>query len=89
MDEFDEYMDYVLTSVEVGFRKPNLEGYKILAEKLEVSPSDMIYVGNESKDIVGANQSGMKSIFIDRKRSGKEFGQDQTIVTLLELLDIV
>jgi hypothetical protein len=35
----------------------------------------MLYVGNEFKDIAGANQSGMRSASIDRNGTGKEWSQ--------------
>jgi len=37
-----------------------------LAEKLEVQINEMIYIGNEEKDIIGANNAGIISILINR-----------------------
>ena len=83
-----EYLDTVLTSVEIGHRKPHSCGYLALAERLGVDPSDMIYVGNEEKDILGANCSGMLSILIDRAGTGATFGQRRTIASLGELAEL-
>jgi len=79
------YVDVVLTSVEVSYRKPHPSGYLALAERLGVEASRMVYVGNEEKDIAGAKAAGMFSILIDRMGSGADFGQSQTIGSLQEL----
>lgn len=81
-------VDQALTSVEVGHRKPHPSGYFALAERLGVGPSDMAYVGNEEKDIVGANGAGMFSVLIDRAGSGADFGQWRTIASLGELAEL-
>lgn len=83
-----EYLDVALTSVEVGHRKPHSSGYLALAERLGVEPPDMAFVGNEEKDIVGANGAGMFSVLIDRAGSGADFGQRRTIKSLLELAEL-
>lgn len=48
------WVDAVLTSVEVGRRKPHPDGFLLLAARLGVPPSELLYVGNE-KDIVGTD----------------------------------
>jgi putative hydrolase of the HAD superfamily len=80
------YVNVVLTSVEAGHRKPHPSGYHSLASLLDIAPSEMIYVGNEEKDIAGANAAGLFSVLIDRDGSGANFGQDRTITSLEELL---
>lgn len=47
---------------------------------------EMKYVGNEEKAIVGANQSGMMSVLIDREKRRPEWNQGRTIQSLKELL---
>jgi len=83
-----EHLDATLTSVEIGHRKPHPSGYLALAERLGVEPSDVAYVGNEEKDIVGANVAGMFSVLIDRTGSGADFGQKRTITSLRELAEL-
>jgi len=80
-------LDVALTSVEVGHRKPHPSGYLALAERLGVAPFDMAYVGNEEKDIVGANGAGMFSVLIDRTGGGAAFGQKRTITSLRKLAE--
>lgn len=85
LEPIASHIDLVLTSVEVGYRKPHSRGYLSLAEGLAVKPSTMIYIGNEEKDIVGANDEGLFSVLIDRAGNGANFGQKRTIASLSEL----
>jgi putative hydrolase of the HAD superfamily len=78
----------LLTSVEVGVRKPEPPGYIALANRLGVTPSEMMYVGNEPKDVIGARQAGVVAVFLDRARTGGTHGQQFTIVTLSNIDDI-
>ncbi|MFC3772505.1 HAD family hydrolase [Paenibacillus sp. GCM10012303] len=80
------YIDVIVTSVDVGYRKTRMEGFYFLSEKMGIDPHDMIYVGNENKDIVGANCAGMKSVLIDRDGGRNQWGQTSTIRNLRELI---
>ncbi|NJJ41124.1 HAD family hydrolase [Paenibacillus apii] len=82
---FEQYVDVLITSVEVGYRKPRSEGFIQLAHQLGCHPEQMSYVGNERKDIVGAKLLGMKGIFINRERLDMDWGQDVTITKLHEI----
>jgi putative hydrolase of the HAD superfamily len=86
---FTQYIDTLLTSAEVGLRKPEPDGYRALAKRLGVETTEMFYVGNEPKDVTGANSAGAISVFVDRNGSGENHGQAFTISSLSELLQIV
>ncbi len=77
--------DALITSVEVGVRKPEPAGYLALAAALGVQPDEMLYVGNEPKDVIGAVRAGMTGVFLDRANSGANHGQDFTVTTLTEI----
>ena len=79
------YFDAVLTSVDVGYRKPNKAGFLELLRSLEVSPAEMVYVGDEEKDIAGANAAGIVSVLIDRDGKNPDFGQDFTVKSLTHI----
>jgi putative hydrolase of the HAD superfamily len=83
-----EYIDVALTSVDVGYRKPNEKGFKLLLERLNVNPEEMIFVGDEEKDVSGANNVGICSVLINRDNILKDYSQHYTIDNLLELLNI-
>ena len=77
--------DVLVTSVEVGVRKPEPAGYVALADRLGVAPGEMLYIGNEPKDVIGAARAGMTSVFLDRANSGANHGQHFTVSTLTGL----
>jgi putative hydrolase of the HAD superfamily len=81
--------DVLLTSVEIGVRKPEPVGYHELAKHLGVAPGEMLYVGNEAKDVIGARRAGVLSAFLDRTGTGAYHGQNFTIATLTNLYDIL
>src|SRR5262249_43682948 len=80
-------VDALCTSVEIGVRKPESGGYLALARVFGVQPCEMVYVGNEPKDVIGANRAGLHSVFLDREGNGGEHGQRVTISTLVTLDD--
>lgn len=84
-----DFIDIALTSVDVGFRKPNSAGFLKLLEYFDIRPDEMMYVGDEEKDIVGANKLGIVSVRINRSGDAKEFGQDYTIKALSDVLTVV
>lgn len=83
------YIDMLLTSVDVGHRKPEPTGYIYLAQGLGVEPCEMIYVGNERKDIEGANAAGVYSVLIAREGQTHEWGQQKSIKSLHEVMQLI
>lgn len=84
-----EYIDMPFTSNDAGFRKPSGKGLKILADKMNVSASEMIFAGDEEKDIKCAKNAGAIPVLINRDDEEKHFGQDYTVKALKELVDII
>ena len=89
IEEIKDYIDLKLTSENVGYRKPNKKGFEIMLEKFNCKPEQMIYVGDEQKDIIGPQSVGMKAILIKRDNKIKEFGQDYTITKLSEIIEVI
>jgi putative hydrolase of the HAD superfamily len=83
------YFDIGFTSVDVGFRKPNTAGYKMLLAAFHLTPSQMLYVGDEEKDIAGANDTGITSVLINRSGEERYWGQKYTIRNLCELEELL
>ena len=81
--------DVLLTSVEVGMRKPDPTGYLELAKRLNVESKQMLYIGNEAKDVIGAHRAGALAAFLDREGSGAQHGQNFTLSTLTDLYEIL
>ncbi len=85
----DHLLDVVLTSYDVGMRKPHPKGFEMLASALSTKPADFMFVGNEAKDITGANNAGIFSVLIDREHTASKFGQGIDISGLAELVELV
>ncbi len=81
--------DVLLTSVEVGLRKPEPAGYLALANRLGIPPQEMLYVGNEPKDVIGASRAGCFAVFLDRADKGGNHGQNETVSTLHAIPEIL
>lgn len=65
--KLDGYWDAALSSEEVGYLKPDTKPFLALAERMGLSPAQMLYVGNNPHyDAVGANRAGMRSALIGR-----------------------
>jgi putative hydrolase of the HAD superfamily len=87
--EFNHLIDITVTSNDCGFRKPNITGLKLILEKLELFPNEIVFIGDEEKDIKVAKNFGCKSVLINRSRDLKSFNEDYQIKSLLELKDVI
>lgn len=83
------YIDFPYTSNDVGYRKPSIKGLKILAEKMNVDIAEIVFVGDEEKDMVCANRAGAYSVLINRDTVSKKYGQKREIASLADLLSIL
>jgi len=81
----NKIIDVILSSVEVGYRKPNVNGYLMLSKKLGIQIDEMIYIGNEEKDIIGANKAGIISILINRTNQEINYGEKYQFKNLLDM----
>lgn len=79
------FLDALITSRDVGFRKPSPATLRHLAEVLSCEVQQMTYVGNEKKDVEVARACGCRSVLIDRAKHDRDWGQDRTIRALSEL----
>jgi len=89
ISSIEEYIDYPLTSNDIGYRKPHIKGLEVIADKMGISLEEMIYVGDEAKDMVCANNAGAYSVLINRSKEVKEYNQKKEIASLSELIEIV
>ena len=83
-----KYIDYPFTSNDVGYRKPCTKGLVILSEKMQTDISDIVFVGDEEKDMVCAKNAGAYAVLINRDGVIKDYGQDKEIHNLTELLQL-
>ena len=83
-----KYIDYPFTSNDAGYRKPCTKGLEMLSEKMQTDLSEIVFVGDEEKDMVCAGNAGAYAVLINRDDVVKDYGQDKVIHTLTELLPL-
>lgn len=83
-----QYIDYPFTSNDTEYRKSCAKGLEILSEKMQTGISDIVFVGDEEKDMVCAKTAGAYAVLINRDNLIKNYGQDKEIHTLTELFPL-
>lgn len=63
------YMDLYVSSQVCGVRKPNKGGLCYIADKLEILISEILFVGDEEKDLLTARNAGCSFAYIDDFRT--------------------
>jgi len=78
--------DYV-SSATCGWRKPHPAGLQKIARQFSVDVSQLIFIGDEEKDIQTAQNAGCRAVLLSRKGDGARFGQEKTFENLIQLQD--
>ena len=84
-----KYIDVPFTSNDTGYRKPSPKGLEILSEKMNVPASEMMFVGDEKKDVECAISAGAAAVLINRSDEEKNYGQAYEIRELIELVAFI
>ncbi|WP_281541802.1 HAD family hydrolase [Maribacter aestuarii] len=67
-----KYVDFLVTSEEVGIEKPDAAMFTKALQKLDCKASEALMIGDSwSKDIVGANAMGIPSFWINHKKEAQ------------------
>jgi putative hydrolase of the HAD superfamily len=90
--DIEKYFDVVITSVDVGFNKPDEKIFLAALKAVNAKPEEAVMVGNRiAVDILGGNRVGMKTVlykwnerYADKITSVEET-PTRTIVSLKEL----
>jgi putative hydrolase of the HAD superfamily len=87
------FFDTIIVSAEFGYRKPDIRLFNECLRRLGVSPSEAIYIGNDTqRDVKGANDAGMKSVLIMTRYGSKDTTvakPDYTISRMDELFKVL
>lgn len=73
--------DYYVSSAIAGYRKPSCKGLEMIAEKYDVPISELIFVGDEDKDMSTAVNAGCRFVRVCRMET-----RGDSISSLRELL---
>ena len=82
-------VDVLVTSVEIGWRKPEPAGFHALVAKLQIDVGELWFVGNEQKDVTGALAAQAHPILVDRENLQPRWGEAHRIRDLREVLALV
>ncbi len=81
------YLDFKVTSFEVGCDKPHPEIFLAAMKKTQAEPKEVIYVGDQyDLDVVGAHNVGMKALLIDRNNYFPNITDCPRIRSLTEIM---
>jgi len=84
----EPYLDFAVTSKEVGADKPNPLIFQTALQRAGVDASEAVHVGDQYKiDVVGARGVGITPILIDRYNFRPEINDCPRIRSLFELSD--
>ncbi len=80
--DIEKYFTHFFTSKEIGFEKPDTRFFYAIHQRLKVAPANCIMIGNlYEKDVVGAFNSGMKTIFFNENELQGDFVMANEICT--------
>jgi putative hydrolase of the HAD superfamily len=86
-----EYFSPIIISGDFGYRKPDIRLFQKALADLNIDAGQIVFVGNDMfHDIFGAQQLGLKTVFVDSKQGTKEMEgvqPDYVIRHFPELID--
>ena len=84
------YLDFKVTSAEVGYDKPRPEIFMAALKKAKVKSKEAIYVGDQyDVDIIGARGVGIKAVLIDRNNYFSDITDCPRIHSLTEITQYI
>ena len=84
------YLDFAVTSGEVGSEKPHAPIFREALRRANVEPGNAMHVGDQlTSDVEGASNVGINPVLLDRDGNHVGFDQCPRIDTLMELPALV
>jgi len=84
------YLEAVVSSADAGWRKPSVQVFQLLLDRLGVPAHESVYVGDYYPyDIVGAKAAGMRTIWLRAPYSPTGEDADAEIDALLEVMKVL
>ncbi|HOV10774.1 MAG TPA: HAD family hydrolase [Bacteroidales bacterium] len=83
----DKYFSNFYSSKELGYEKPDVRFFSIIAEHIGMEPEQCLMTGNlYEKDIVGAKACGMKTVLFNEKMLDGDFSNADAVIHSMEEL---
>lgn len=80
------YLDFAVTSMEVGAEKPHAPIFLAALRKAGVDPGQAVHVGDQlSSDVEGATAVGINPVLLDRDGNHRDYDGCPRIESLMEL----
>ena len=80
------YVDHVINSARVGYRKPHPAIYRAALEASGVPAGETVMVGDSvGHDVRGAERAGLHGVYLDRTGTASPPADVRTITTLAEI----
>jgi putative hydrolase of the HAD superfamily len=84
-----EYLSPIIVSGDYGYRKPDVRLFQHALDKLKVTPSHAVFIGNDSyRDIFGAQQLRMKTILFSPLPAAGGPGEAEPDRIIAQLADL-
>jgi putative hydrolase of the HAD superfamily len=84
------WFEIVMVAGDYPWAKPDVRLFELLCEKLNVIPSEVVFVGDTiASDIIGAKNAGMKTIWIQGDKIQNSDLPDVRLYRLIELLSVL
>lgn len=87
------YLDFYVSSVSCGWRKPNPKGLSDIARHFNAAPAEMLMIGDTQRDVQAAKNFGCASVLICRKAGGTDIlpdlGQNYTVRSAREVEELL
>ena len=88
--QMSPYLDFCLTSAEVGVEKPDPAIFVAALERAGVKPAEAVHVGDQPRsDLVGASGAGLHAVLLDRGNWHQDVVNCVRISQLSELEDLL
>ena len=87
----EPFFDFAIYSSDTPYRKPHPSIFQLAIESLKLKPEEILFVGDNLRlDIVGAQNVGMKSAWINRERQTNSINgePEYEVQSLIDLLRI-
>jgi FMN phosphatase YigB (HAD superfamily) len=86
----DTYLNFTVTSQEVGTSKPHAPIFRAALQKAGVQPLEAMHVGDQyQSDVLGAKGAGIHPVLLDRGNFYTEFHECPRITNLLTLGELI
>lgn len=87
----EKYFHYFFSSKDLGYEKPDPRFFILISESIGIPPEKCLMIGNVyEKDIIGAKDSGMKTVFFNETVLAGPFPKADAIINnMAELSDVI